>query len=49
MKPSTKIVLAIVIILSIAYGVLSILSAGDGIPDEDEVPQTEVVAPAPTD
>lgn len=48
MKPSTKIVLAIVIILSIAYGVLSILSADDGIPDP-EVPQTEVVTPAPTE
>jgi hypothetical protein len=49
MKPSTKIVLAIVIILSIAYGVLSILSAGDGIPEEADEPQTETVAPAPTD
>ena len=49
MKPSTKIVLAIVIILSIAYGVLSILSAGDGIPEEADEPQTETIAPAPTD
>lgn len=49
MKPSTKIVLAIVIILSIAYGILSVLSADDGIPDDPAEPQTETVAPAPTE
>lgn len=45
MKPSTKIVLAIVILLAIAYGILSVLSAEDGLPDEAE--EVEVTEPMP--
>ena len=45
MEPITKIVLAIVVILAIAYGVVAVLSSDDGIPDESGDAMTEAVAP----
>lgn len=43
-KPITKIVLAIVIILAVAYGVLGFLTADDGVPDEADTESVEVEA-----
>ena len=37
MKRSTKIVIAIVVLLSIAYAVLAIFSSRDGLPEEADV------------
>ena len=47
MKPTTKIVLAIVILLSLAYGAISLLSSGDGLPNDGAPLEVEVAAPAP--
>ena len=47
MKPSTKIVLLIVLLLSIAFGVLWTLSSGDGLPNDDDPLEVEVGEPAP--
>ena len=44
-KPSTKIVLLIVLVLSLAYAVISILSADDGIPEEEAESNVEQVVP----
>lgn len=43
-KPVTKIVLAIVLILAVAYGILGLLTADDGVPDEAETENVEVEA-----
>lgn len=44
MKPITKIVLAIVVILAVAYGVLGLLTADDGVPEEADTEAVEVEA-----
>lgn len=44
-KPSTKIVIAIVLVLALAYALLSFLSADDGIPDDADEAGIEEVVP----
>jgi hypothetical protein len=44
-KPTTKIVILIVVLLAVAYTVLSFLSADDGIPEEGSEPAIEELVP----
>jgi hypothetical protein len=43
-KPITKIVLVVVVILALAYGVLGLLTADDGVPEEAETEAVETEA-----